>query len=124
MDDKEFLRTRYSALIHTWTHHNSTQLQWPAAVLGGAVLILSSILPANLSSVTNTSLWGQNQTLQLEVGLPLIVLGIWMILMLYVMRRARRIMLTLGQAIGEIEEKSGWSGMSFAQLNLRSGVSG
>lgn len=30
--DKDFLRERYSALSSLWSHHNSSQLQWPAGI--------------------------------------------------------------------------------------------
>ena len=56
MTKKTIELARYNTLIQLWTHHSSAQLQWPAAVSAGALLVISNIIHENLANLMKKSI--------------------------------------------------------------------
>jgi hypothetical protein len=84
---------RYNALTQLWIHHNTTQLQWPAVVIGAALLVGSSetvaaqlrLLPLNLP-------FRLPPRQAISPALLLVFTAVGLFALLYTMRRARHIM--------------------------------
>lgn len=126
MADKEFESERYNSLFGLWCHHNATQLQWPAVVMGAALLVISTIVPAHLSGVldyTGWGVWNQESSLAITAGIPLALTGLGIITLLYTMGRARRIMTGIESEIVRID-KANEAEKDFHKLNHLSGFSG
>jgi len=121
--NKEFVYVRYSTLIDLWNHHNGMQLQWPAVIVGASLLVLSSVIPGKIPKILNHTLWGRDSELVLVVGLPMMLVGIGLVVLLNIMRRARKIMGVLENEISEIEKLSNIE-KYFKDINHPRGVSG
>lgn len=124
MNDKDLLLNRYTWLIDLWSHHNSTQLQWPALVISAALIVISIVIPNQLPLLTQVNLWGVDTTLALGAGIPLVLAGLGIVVILYMMGRAQSILTRIELEIAQVEEKLGESGCPFRTLNHSAGLSG
>jgi hypothetical protein len=123
MNDHEFLLARYSSLIDLWSHHNAMQLQWPAVVISATLVVISIVIPSQLSTITNTSLWGHDVSLTLSSGIPLLLSGLGIATVLYMMGRGQEIMGMLETEINLTEGELGKVQQTFKQLNHPKGLS-
>jgi hypothetical protein len=122
-DNREFENARYAALVDLWCHHNTIQLQWPPVIVGAALLIISSIMPGKVSKISNHSYWGNDLELILVVGIPMLLTGLGLLILIYIMKRARTIMIDLEQQISTIDELRGVE-RGFYLINHPPGLSG
>ena len=124
MSDDEFKHSRYSALTQLWTHHNQILFQWPAIILTAALVVISVLISDVLNRIRHTPSWREDISLRLEAGVPALLTGVALILMLYSMGRSRRIILALDDELNSIEQSSLTSPfVPFNQLNHPSGLS-
>jgi len=124
MDDRELMMLRYSTVIELWIHHNSIQLQWPAVVISAALVVISIIVPGHLASVTSINAWGQDPSLALSAGLPLLLTGSAILVMSYVMDRGQKIMVALESEIDAVGNQLFETRSSFKDMNHPEGISG
>lgn len=124
MEREELLLKQRSDLKDLWTHHNGTQLQWPSVVIGAALLVISNILSGSTSKLLDPSLWGHDPEVILKYGVPLIIAGLGINVMLYTMARARKIMNVIEGEIMLIENSLGISRGNFHVINHPGGLSG
>lgn len=125
MDDKtleshQFHLQRYSVLTQMWQHQNAVRLQWPAAIMAASLLVLSFV---KLSKNLKPTKWGVDNDTIFDVGLPLLLTGIAILLMLYIMLRAT---INMNNLINEIHRIEGRYGVltDFRTLNHQKGISG
>jgi len=124
MTSKNVDLARYNALIQLWTHHSSAQLQWPAAVTGAALLVISSIIPENIPKLTDINAWGHDAKIIFGVGVPLIITSLGIIAMIYIMKRARKAMMCIEESITKTEKQLGQKSEYLQGLNHPKGFSG
>src|SRR5205085_1538281 len=121
--DKEWDPVRFPAFVQLWSHHNQMQLQWPAVIIGTTLLFLAYIVVGKSEKIACVSKWGHDKDLQFIVGLPMFLTGLSLMVMLYLMYRARLIMTRLEGQIDEIER--GRVLVAFTDINHpKRGVSG
>ncbi len=114
MNDQE----KYSALVGLWTHHNSTQFQWPSLILG-AIFVAVSLLVDKVTVIklVDTTKWGVDLEVQFGAGVPMLIIGGGTTVMLYTMARSRKIMIGLEVELIKLDG-------SFTKLNHPRGLSG
>lgn len=122
-DLREFQNARYSALIILWCHHNTIQLQWPPVIVGAALLIISNIIPGKITKISNSSIWGKDPELILVVGIPMLVTGLGLLILIYIMKRARSIMGHLENQISAMDRSANIE-KGFHLINHPPGFSG
>src|SRR5205807_1301077 len=91
--DNDLKAQRYAVLGQTWAHHNLTQLQWPAVIIGVILVGLTALVSSTsaMDCLLQPALWGS--TLRHRVlGLPFFLAAVMTLLMIRTMRRAQRIM--------------------------------
>lgn len=73
--EQDSWKMRYGILVELWTHHSSSQLQWPAIVITAAILASSVALgvadPNNVTSIVDVDRWGNDLKTDGRPGLPL-----------------------------------------------------
>jgi hypothetical protein len=107
MDDNE----RYSVLVALWTHHDNSSLQWPAVVLGAVFVAISLLVDkVTVTKLIDSSNWGTDSMVRYGAGVPLLIVGAGMTVILYMMRRARKILPGLEVELVKIDK-------SFSELN-------
>ena len=110
--------TKYTALTSLWTHHNSTQFQWPSIIIGSVFVAITILVDKDtISNLIDTNAWGNDGAVQYGCALPLLFIGIGIMAMLYTMARARKIM-------GNIEDEINKIDNSFITMNHPNGFSG
>lgn len=123
---KEFSVARYQGLYELWTHHNTTQLQWPPVVVSAALIVISltaqNISSGKFNNPTDPCSWGSSD-LALYIGIPLLLTGLALIFMLYAMGRARRMMNLIEEEIGSLENDFVNINNSFKDINRIKGYS-
>jgi hypothetical protein len=124
MSDKEFMNNRYAALMDLWIHHNSILFQWPSVVISAAVIVISIVVSGSSSRMMDITRWGSDVVLKFSAGVPLLITGIAIIVMLYQMGRSRRIVLTLDEELDSIESELGQVRTKFSRINHPKGLSG
>ncbi len=102
---------------------SSDQLQWPTVIIGSALLVVSIVIPNNLSNLTKISLWGSDPSVVFGAGVPLLLAGIGVIIMQYLSKRSQIIMAAIEKEIVEIENELGQVKQDFKSINHRKGIS-
>ncbi len=124
MDNQDFKTTRYSALIDTWSHHNTMQLQWPSMAITTVLIVLSILASNQLDRFLDVANWGRNRIVIFGGGVPLLLLGLGTCAMLYLMGRAKRVMNQIEKQITQIEKEYSINEGTFSSLNHPKGISG
>jgi hypothetical protein len=124
MTNKQFIYSRYSSLVDTWSHQNTMQLQWPSMAITTVLIVLSILVSNQLDKFLNITFWGQNRTVIIGGGIPLLLLGLGTCTMLYLMGRAQRVMRLIEEEITKIESEFEIDGKNFSLLNHPKGISG
>lgn len=122
--DNEFTLARYSALIELWIHHNTDQLQWPAVMIGAALIVIPIVASSYSTKLVDVNLWGRDLPIALGAGLPFVITGTAMLVMQYLMKRSRKITAALEEEILKIENNAGKIQNNFKVLNHQEGFSG
>lgn len=120
--DIQFDLVRYPALVQLWYHHNQMQLQWPALIVGTALLFLAYIIVSKASRILDVAAWGHDRELIFVVGLPMALTGVGLLVILHLMKRARLIMRIIEDQLIEMEQ--GRVDLTFSDINHPPGRSG
>jgi len=121
---KEIYYLRYSSLVDIWSHHNTMQLQWPSITITTVLIVLSILFSRQLDKFLNINLWGYDKTVIFMGGIPMLLIGMGTCTMIYLMGRAKRVMIQIEKEIIQIEKELEINGKSFYDLNHPKGFSG
>lgn len=117
VDDHEFRRMRYSALMQLWVHHNEILFQWPSIIITAALVVISVLISDVSERIRQTRVWQNDIILRLEAGVPLLLTGLAIIIMIYAMGRSRKIVLTLDRELSNIEQLESSGNFNFTQFD-------